>query len=80
VTVKTAEGIESSTVSQQVTVFSDEFGRIGLPLIQGQLYLLQIPAIGYNGYIEVPAQASVNLADLAISLKPQFTPYGDPTL
>lgn len=67
-----------STVRQKVTVKSDTFGRINFPLMQGQQYVLHIPAIGYNEYVTVPAQAAVNLADLTITLQPQFSPFGDP--
>lgn len=78
VIAEVATPFHDSTVRQKITVKSDKFGRINFPLMQGQQYVLHIPAIGYNEYVTVPAQAAVNLADLTITLQPQFSPFGDP--
>lgn len=67
----------SSLSSNKVTVYSDSFGRVSLPLIQCQHYVLHIPAVGYNKHVEVPELPYINLTDYLGSTKPEFSPFGD---
>jgi len=61
----------------QITA-TDEFGRFALPLIQNQAYLLQVPAVGYNEVVVMPAEQVANLMDLVPTTAHRFSPFEDP--
>lgn len=46
------------------TVITDSLGRWSIPILQGQLVLFQIEAIGYNNVVAVPATPFVLFKDL----------------
>lgn len=46
------------------SVVTDELGRWNLPILQGQQILFQIPVVGYNQVILVPAQDFILFKDL----------------
>lgn len=68
-------GISISPVVQR----SDVYGRVNLPLLQSQQYLLEIPAVGYNWVIDVPQEASANILSLPATVVQLFSPFGDPS-
>lgn len=61
------------------TVRTDVYGRFALNLLQKHVYLLEIPALGYNEVIEVPEAAWGRLVALPSTSKHWFSPgAGDP--
>lgn len=68
---------ESGFSTNKVTVISDAYGRVALPLLQCQQYVLHAPAIGYNQYIEVPEINFLDLTKYPASSHPEFSPFGD---
>ena len=60
--------------TNKIKVVSDPYGRVSIPLLQNQDYILHIPAIGYNQYITVPEESFFDLTQWAASTKPEFTP------
>lgn len=59
-------------------VYTDQYGRFSISLAQGVLYLFQIPNIGYNETITVPAQTSASLLDIIPTTAGRFSPCEDP--
>jgi hypothetical protein len=60
-----------------IEVYSDVYGRVALPLLQGHQYILAIPAIGYNETIDVPKTRWLDLSTWPATLKALFSPFGD---
>jgi len=55
------------------TVFeaqTDLYGRFAIPLLQGQVVLLQIKSIGYNQFVQIPDQPYVLFSDLVVVCPP----------
>lgn len=61
-----------------VEVKTDDFGRFTIYLPRCGVYLLQIPAVGYNETIQVPDQASAGFLDIIPTLAGRFSPFEDP--
>lgn len=64
----------ANMASNKITIKSDSYGRVSLPLIQCQDYVLHIPAIGYNQFISVPEANFLDITRWAASTKPEYTP------
>ena len=64
----------SNLSTNKVSVNSDAYGRVSIPLIRGMDYLLHIPAIGYNQYITVPDEGFFDITQWAASTKQEFIP------
>lgn len=60
--------LSSFITKDPVTALTNPSGRFSLPLIQGALVRLEIPAIGYSRNITVPEKAYVDLRDLTVDL------------
>lgn len=54
--------------TEPVTTLTREDGRFSLPLLQGALVALKIPAVGYNRNIKVPEKAFEFITDLKVDL------------
>ena len=63
--------------SNKITVYSDAYGRVSLPLVQCQYYVLHIPAIGYNQFINVPEADFLDITKWPATTGPEFSPQGD---
>jgi len=61
--------------TNKIKVISDAYGRVSVPLIQGQQYVLHIPAIGYNQFINVPLDANfLDITQWPATQGPEFSP------
>jgi hypothetical protein len=60
--------------TNKVKVISDAYGRVSLPLVQCQYYVLHIPAIGYNQFIKVPQVDFLDITKWPASMDPEYTP------
>jgi hypothetical protein len=63
-----------SMSANKVKVVSDAYGRVSLPLVQCQYYVLHIPAIGYNQFIKVPQADFLDITKWPASMDPEYTP------
>lgn len=61
-----------------VQAFSDEYGRISIPLLRNQNYRLDIPAAGHSRYILTPDADFIDIAGWPSTTGPDFSPNGDP--
>lgn len=64
----------SSFAANKITVKSDSYGRVSLPLIQCNEYVIHIPAIGYNQFISVPVANFLDLTQWPATTKPELSP------
>lgn len=69
----------SGLVSPPIVATTDSYGRWSLPVLQGSQLLFQVPSIGYNQVVEVPAQSSVLFQNLVPVNDYYFSPDGDTT-
>lgn len=75
-----SQGYSAGLSDNKLTAKTDDYGRFSLPLIRDQLYLIQIPAMGYNEVVRLPNKDVVNLLELVPNTGGQFSPTGDPEL
>jgi hypothetical protein len=68
---------DSGLTFPPVTVYTDQYGRWTLPVLQGTQILFQIPAIGYNQVVEIPAQPYMLFSNLVPVNDYYFSPDGD---
>lgn len=65
--------------NQFLTTRTDVYGRFSINLLQTHVYLLEIPSVGYNDIIEVPASDWGRVVTLTATSKHWFNPgSGDP--
>lgn len=62
------------------TVFTDEIGRWSVPVLRNQLYLFQIPVIGYNEVIQTPDAPFILFRQLVPVKDHLFSISGEPNL
>ena len=77
VTAEVATLDSESMSANKVKVVSDAYGRVTLPLVQAQQYVLHIPAIGYNQFINVPQTDFLDITQWPATTAPEFSPTGD---
>lgn len=68
---------DSGLTFPPITAYSDSFGRWTIPVLQGTQILFQIPAIGYNQVVEIPAQPYMLFSNLVPVNDYYFSPDGD---
>lgn len=80
VRLPSSQGYSMGLSDNRIETKTDDYGRFSLPLVRNQLYLIQIPAMGYNEVVMLPNKDVVNLLELVPNLGGQFSPTGDPEL
>lgn len=67
----------SGVVFPPLIAYTDDLGRWSLPVLQGTQLLVQIPSVGYNQVVEIPAQSYELFSNLAPVNDYYFSPDGD---